>query len=45
MQFLSVFPDKTKIVFDADSVNADSIRNQAVCHIIYIFSASLLGKP
>ena len=32
MQFLSIFPDITKIAVRT----ADDIRNQGVCHMIYI---------
>ena len=43
MQSLSVFLDITEFA-DFRLKNADASRTQLVCHIIYIFFGSSLGK-
>ena len=43
MQSISVFPDITKVA-DFRRKNADVNRTQGVCHVIYIFFGSFLGK-
>ena len=42
MQFLSVFPDITKIV-NFRRRNAGVSRTEGVCHVIYTFFGSFLG--
>ena len=43
MQSISVFLDITKVA-DFRWKNADDSRTQGVCHVIYIFFGSSLGK-
>ena len=43
MQSISVFPDITKTA-DFWWKNADVSGNQGVCHVIYVFFKSFLGK-
>ena len=43
MQPLPVFPDVTKIA-DFWWKNADDSRTQGVCHVIFVFFGSSLGK-
>ena len=43
MQFISVFPDITKAA-GSRWKNADISRTQKLCHVIYIFFGSSLGK-
>ena len=43
MKSLSVFLDITKVA-DFQWENADVSRTQGVCHVIYIFFGSSLGK-
>ena len=43
MQFISVFLDIAKFA-DFRWKNADVSRTQGVCHVIYIFFGSSLGK-
>ena len=43
MQFISLFLDITKVA-DFWWNNADVSRTQGVCHMIYIFLGSSLGK-
>ena len=43
MQSIPVFPDILKIA-NIRSKNADVSRTQGMCHVIYIFFGSSLGK-
>ena len=43
MQFLSVFSDITKTA-DSREKTADVSKIQKVCHVVYIFFGSSLGK-
>ena len=43
MQSIPVFPNITKIA-NFWSKNADVSRTQGVCHVIYVFFESSLGK-
>ena len=43
MQSMSVFLDITKVLISGKK-NVDVSRTQGVCHVIYIFFGSSLGK-